>query len=472
MRNRIDLIHHGGSSFQRRVGKLTVALSFGLMLVLLLVGCSISRAQTSGSTATGSSPTAVASTPTSTSAASSTSTPTTTTPTPSATTSIGTPSSTPATSATPTSSDVAAIKAVIQRGNQEQAQALAARNPALMRDTSTPSYYTQLVQIQNSMVSAGISSIKLVKLTWGTITLTNATTARATDVETWNTTFANGSTQQQANTNIYTLVLQGGTWKIQADQQPNTPQSTPSTASNPSGNPNPVVPIAPAAPAGGAGQSENWAGYAATGGSFTAVSGSWTVPQVSPSSTPGADATWVGIGGVTSTDLIQAGTVDTVQGGQVTYAAWIETLPQAQQTVPLPVAAGDHVSVSIAQQPSGIWQIVIRNTTAGRSYQTSLSYASSNSSAEWVEEAPAVGFHTTLPLDNFGSINFKSATTVVNGRQETVQQAGGQAITMDNNDGQVLVQPSALGSDGASFTVTRTSAPSSEFGRGFRRNYP
>ena len=84
-----------------------------------------------------------------------------------------------------------------------------------------------------------------------------------------------------------------------------------------------VAPVAPAAQ----GQSRNWAGFAATGGTFTAVSGAWTVPNVSAGSTPGADATWVGIGGVGTTDLIQAGTDSTVQGGRVVYTAWMETLP-------------------------------------------------------------------------------------------------------------------------------------------------
>ena len=383
-----------------------------------------------------------------------------TTPTPSSASAPASPAATPA-GTTPSAAVAAAIKSVIQRGNQEQTQALAAGNPALMQDTSTSSYYTQLVQTQNALASAGVSSIGLVKLTWGPITLTNATTAQATTVETWNTTLANGATQQDTNTNVYTLVLQNGTWKVQDDQQPGAPQTPPSTTSSPGGNPSPVSPIAPAVPAGGAGQSQNWAGYAATGGNFSAVSGSWTVPQVSPSSAPAADAAWVGIGGVTSTDLIQAGTDAAVQGGQVTYAAWIETLPQAQQTVPLAIAAGDHVSVSIAQQASGMWQITIRDTTSGQSYQKSVSYASSNSSAEWVEEAPAVGQNFLLPLDNFGTVTFSGASTVENGKTQSIAQAGGQAITMYGATGQPLAQPSGLSSNGAGFTVTRTSVPAS-----------
>src|SRR5207245_2487158 len=83
----------------------------------------------------------------------------------------------------------------------------------------------------------------------------------------------------------------------------------------------------------------------ASGGSFTAVTATWVVPQVSATST-GADATWVGIGGLNSRDLIQAGTQASVGGGSVTYEAWVEMLPQSSRTVSLSVNPGDSVTTS------------------------------------------------------------------------------------------------------------------------------
>ena len=53
--------------------------------------------------------------------------------------------------------------------------------------------------------------------------------------------------------------------------------------------------------------SGNWAGYVATGSSITSVTGSWTVPSAG-TVPPGLSATWVGIGGYKTSDLIQAGT--------------------------------------------------------------------------------------------------------------------------------------------------------------------
>jgi hypothetical protein len=166
----------------------------------------------------------------------------------------------------------------------------------------------------------------------------------------------------------------------------------------------------------------------------------------------------VGIGGVTSRDLIQAGTDATVQGGEVVYTAWWETLPQVVQLTPLTVNPGDSISVSITQPPNGAWHILIRNNTTGGSYQQDINYPSSGSSAEWVEESPSVGRRRLLPLDNFGTIAITNATTVQNGQTHTIAQAGGEPVWMANGR-QVLAQPSPLGQDGASFTVTRTNTP-------------
>jgi hypothetical protein len=369
------------------------------------------------------------------------------------------PISAPAATATPTSdtsvrsadSAMDAIKQVIQQSNQEQQQAVAAHNPTLMRDTATSTYYSQAAQGLNDLLSSGVTTIQLVKLDWGPIALQGTTAAQATTIETWRTTFADGSTLQEADTNVYSLVLENSAWKVQDDQHPDSrrlqpPQDTPGAA------PTPAAPVAP----GEAGQSRNWAGYAATGSSFTAVSGTWRVPTISARRTPAADATWVGIGGITSRDLIQAGTDATVQSGQVIYTAWIEMLPQASRPVPLRVSAGDMVSVSITQQPDETWQIRIRNATTGQSYEKSVTYQSSRSSAEWIEESPVAGRRTLLPLDNFGTVRFTGATTLEEGQQRTIAQAGGQAITMSDRTGQPLAQPSALGSDGASFSVNRT----------------
>jgi hypothetical protein len=204
-------------------------------------------------------------------------------------------------------------------------------------------------------------------------------------------------------------------------------------------------------------ESRNWAGYAATGGTFTGVSGTWNVPEFAPDSPAGADAIWVGIGGVRGTDLIQAGTQETVSGrGSTQYQAWVETLPQASRPVPLSISAGDSISVSLQEQVGGVWLITFANNTSGKSYQVTIQYASSRSSAEWVVEAPSARRGRLLPLDAFGSVSFGQASTVKDGQTLSIRQAGGHPITMIGQRGQTLARPSALDEGGANFNVLQS----------------
>jgi hypothetical protein len=215
--------------------------------------------------------------------------------------------------------------------------------------------------------------------------------------------------------------------------------------------------------------SQNWAGYAASGGTFTSVSGTWTVPQFTPDSPAGADATWVGIGGLTSRDLIQAGTQQSVSGnGSTRYETWVETLPQASHPVPLTVSPGDSVTISISQQPDAAdaWQVSFKNNTTGQTYQATEHYQSSLSSAEWVEESPSTMRGRMLPLDNFGQVSFTAASATKDGKQVSIADAGGQSITMITRGGQPLAQPSPLGADGSSFSVRRTATAATPPGQG------
>ncbi len=219
----------------------------------------------------------------------------------------------------------------------------------------------------------------------------------------------------------------------------------------------------------GLNQSNNWAGYIATGGTFTSVSGSWIVPQVNATGTS-SDATWVGVGGVTSNHLIQTGTRAVVNNnGQVSYQAWYEMLPANSRKIPLTINPGDSITASIAQQSANQWTISLRDTTTAQNYQTNVTYASSLSSAEWIEEMPVLG-RSFIPLDNFGSIQFSALSTVKDGNALTPAQANAHSIVMVNHSGQALAQPSALGSDGASFTVTRTASMPTQIGSHFVRS--
>lgn len=212
---------------------------------------------------------------------------------------------------------------------------------------------------------------------------------------------------------------------------------------------------------GSNGNSRNWSGYVSNNGTYTSVTGTWTVPQVTTTDHTATDATWIGIGGVSSSDLIQSGTQNVVTpAGQVTTTAFYEILPDPSTPITsLTVKPGDSVTATITEQGTGQWSISFKDNNTGQSYQTSVTYNSSVSSAEWIEEAPSNGV-SVLPLDNFGTLPFSNGSTTLNGSQVSISGSNAHAVTMLNNQGQALATPSSLESDGASFSVSRSSAVS------------
>jgi hypothetical protein len=370
----------------------------------------------------------------------------------------------PAAQTSATSSDpasIAAVKDVVERANQSQAQAYAWSDPAPMRATATDSYYEELTQINRSLQQSGARSIELVSLDWIDVTV-DGMTAQAATAETWRTTYADGSTEESTARNDYTVIRQSGAWKISAVAQSSV--SSPTTGTGPS--------VAqPGTPAAVTSSSSNWSGYAASGGTFTSVTGTWTVPTVA-GTTAGADATWVGIGGLTTSDLIQAGTQAQVDGsGNVQYSSWIEMLPAASQRVPLSVTAGDSVTVTITQQSGNDWLIAMKNNSTGGTYNITVQYSSTNSSAEWVQEAPSIG-RGLVPLDDFGTVQFTGGSAVRDGSAMSLSALGAKAITMVNRQGEAVAQPSTIADDGSSFTVTRTDAIPSSGSTGGRTRRP
>ena len=350
----------------------------------------------------------------------------------------------------------AAVKQTIEAANRAQAKAFNTGDATLMRDTATASFYTELQQTNRDLASSGVRQIELVSTDFVSVSA-NGASATATTLETWRSTYTDGSADETTARNDYTLVLEGGSWKIATDDQPSavlqpgppqTDTGTPTAASDVS-------------------TSSNWSGYSATGGSFTSVTGTWTVPTVA-TTTSGADATWVGIGGITSNDLIQAGTQASVSNGEVAYDAWIEMLPASSKPVSLSVNPGDSVTVSITQKSALDWTISMKNNTTGGAYNTTVQYRSSNSSAEWVQEAPSVN-RGTVPLDDFGTLKFNAASAVRDGSTFKLSALDPQAITMVNGARQALAVPSVIGADGSSFSVMRTQTPSTTSGGTGRR---
>jgi hypothetical protein len=166
--------------------------------------------------------------------------------------------------------------------------------------------------------------------------------------------------------------------------------------------------------------SSNWAGYAVhrPGVSFREVGGTWTQP--SATCIPGQStysAVWVGIGGYkpTSDALEQIGTeVDCNQAGNTVSSAWYELVPAPSKTISFVVRPGDvlHASVTVVGHRA---TLELDNLTLHRTFLKRLFAPSIDvSSAEWIVEAPSecVSQYAcqALPLADFGSVAFDSAT--------------------------------------------------------------
>jgi len=210
----------------------------------------------------------------------------------------------------------------------------------------------------------------------------------------------------------------------------------------------------PAAP-GQVATSKNWSGYVARNGSYTAVRGTWTIPQVDPSVVVDV-VTWVGIGGSTTADLIQAGTeAKTFSNFPPRYEAWFELLPGLMQPVPLVVQPGNSISVAITSKGGKEWLIAFTNNTTGQSYQASETYQSTFSSVEWVVERPSYDGQLQ-ELAKFGAIEVTDALAERKGQPVSIAQAGAAPLNMIDPTGHVIATVSGLGGNGSSFKVTRT----------------
>jgi hypothetical protein len=143
--------------------------------------------------------------------------------------------------------------------------------------------------------------------------------------------------------------------------------------------------------------------------------------------------------------------------GGVSYEAFYETLPNVSQPLAMSIRPGDTMHIALTQTTKNNWHIVIEDTTTGQQSSLTIPYASSLSSAEWIEEAPS-GMHSTLPLDNFGSIHFTNAYATQNGNSVSLVDTKATPIAMGNGYGQILATSSDISQNGNSFQVDRQMA--------------
>jgi len=224
-----------------------------------------------------------------------------------------------------------------------------------------------------------------------------------------------------------------------------------------------AITLAPASGATGvsnASISGNWAGYVVPGSGITSVTGNWTVP---PAGTlpPGVSSTWVGIGGYSTSDLIQAGTQQmsppfdsVITGGS--YSAWIEMLPANPVYITgctgdanCTVAPGDHMAVTITNTSGTQWSISIKDGSKW-TYSSNQTYTSTHTSAEWIHEAPSLAGAVPVPVGGSGAVTFDGTNTFTTASGTS---GIGQGANVAVEALPVETTTSALDTDGDGFNV-------------------
>ena len=219
--------------------------------------------------------------------------------------------------------------------------------------------------------------------------------------------------------------------------------------------------------------SVNWSGYAVPAQAnqpITAVNGSWIVPLIR-NAPPGFSSSWIGIGGYRSNDLIQTGTASS--GRLEGNYAWYEILPANETRITsgcrgdnnCTVRQGDRIASTVEFVGGKSWLIALTNwgtsTAAPQwTWSTTVSYASSMSSAEWVFEAPTIGLSAlpvglqTLPAYAPHAKFLAGGSYRVNGVTRPLGGSGASRMIMvDLVSGKYrTATPSLLGHDGH-FTV-------------------
>ena len=135
-----------------------------------------------------------------------------------------------------------AVQQAIQHSNDEQVQAIASRTVSLVTDTVTGEYAQQLTSTLQDMLDHHVTSIALLNLQWGPITVAaDGSSAVVTTYETWRVVSTAGTVDDAPTRNEYTVVLDNGTWKIKSDAQ-TVGAPTPVATDTPA--PTPTVPTA------------------------------------------------------------------------------------------------------------------------------------------------------------------------------------------------------------------------------------
>jgi hypothetical protein len=206
--------------------------------------------------------------------------------------------------------------------------------------------------------------------------------------------------------------------------------------------------------AGKVSTSTNWSGYAVTGGTYTYVHGSWTVPAATcAAGEDSQSSTWVGIDGWGSNTVEQTGSTTGCIFGVAEYIPWIEMYPAWPVPLNETMSPGDSMTGSVTASGGGTsYLLVLTDSTKGWTYRTTetASPADEDMSAEWITERPSCPVFCN-DLTDFGSVTFRDAIAAGNGKKGPISSFPGYKA-VDMNNGTLEASVGSLSKNGEGFT--------------------
>jgi Peptidase A4 family len=176
--------------------------------------------------------------------------------------------------------------------------------------------------------------------------------------------------------------------------------------------------------------SYNWAGYAdvsSTNGTFTKVSGAWTVPSVTCTKEDRITSDWVGLDGFSSSTVEQDGTVSQCFEDTAVYYTWYEMYPAGTIAVGTSVAPGDKITASVTRSGSAYTLAVTDSTSTTNSFSHKATCATTTclaTSAEWIAERPAYSIGIA-PEAQFSNVPFSASSETAAGKTSTISGYSG-----------------------------------------------
>jgi hypothetical protein len=195
--------------------------------------------------------------------------------------------------------------------------------------------------------------------------------------------------------------------------------------------------------------SDNWSGYAVTGGTFSTATATWIQNAGSCSSGDGETdmSPWVGIDGFSSSTVEQTGSSVDCDGSTPDYYAWYEMYPANVVIINKTVKAGDSFTGTVTHTSGTSYTLALKDNTQGWTNSVTKKLSAADSSAEAVMEMAANS------LTKFGTDPFTSFTVdgspvgSFTGSQYTIYQ-------MEIQNGSTLCDSTSALSNNENFTTT------------------